>query len=357
MYSSISWPGILIIIQLAVFPHFTNAQAGLVAEYFNDTELKNVVLKRVESRPYLNYFKATPAPGVNGEYFSARWTGLITSPLSGDFTFSVRADDGVRLWIDDKLVIDAWIEQEATNYNRSVLLEKDKQYKIKVEYYNSWRHSVFMLSWETPDDGFSVFGYNFFRTRKEIPASAFSLEKEKPLVTGESVGVPVQEVSVTQNEKNTPAAPADRGDNKIAKKPVVHGAVVRDSLKKSMPVSTIAVNELIEFKSVRFVLSKYELLEGSYAELDSIAAYLKRNARLKIKIIGHTDYEGNWTANYKLSQQRANAVADYFKSKGIAAERVFVEAMGSSKPLVHDEKPQNREANRRVEFMLIDEEH
>jgi outer membrane protein OmpA-like peptidoglycan-associated protein len=113
------------------------------------------------------------------------------------------------------------------------------------------------------------------------------------------------------------------------------------------------VNEFIRLKSVRFVLSKYEFLEGSFQELDTIAEYLKKHPNLKIKIVGHADYEGNWTANHTLSKQRANAVADYLKGKGIAEQRVVVEAMGASQPIVRDADPQNREENRRVEFMLI----
>jgi outer membrane protein OmpA-like peptidoglycan-associated protein len=352
MYSLKSWLKIFVFVPLVIHPYFTNAQRGLVAEYFNDTEFKNPVLTRVESTPFLNYYKESPAPGVNKEYFSARWTGRITAPASGDFTFSLRADDGVRLWIDEKILIDAWREQEATTYEGSIALEKNKQYKIKIEYYNSWLHSVLMLSWETPEDGFTFLGYSFFRSLKEVPASAYSVDTSKPVSQKEATAIPIQKVIARQDTKSQSVVLPTTIKDKSPRKPEER-RIASDSIKKMTSGSMIAINEIVELKSVRFVLSKYELLEGSYEELDTIAAYLKKYPHLRIKIIGHTDYEGNWTANYTLSKQRANAVADYLKANGIADQRIFVEAMGSSKPIVRDDKPENREQNRRVEFILI----
>ena len=349
MYSVKSWLTFVVFFQFTMLPHLVSAQQGVVAEYFNDTKLKNRVLTRVESKPYLNYLRESPAPEVSDQYFSTRWTTILTAPVSGEFIFSLRADDGVRLWIDGKIVIDAWRDQEVTTYKGSIFLEKLRQYKLEIEYYNSILHSVLMLSWGTPEDGFSIFGYNFFATLKEIPSSVFSVDSTA--LPKRTITSPVQKVISKPVSKNQKTAPPVSVGDKNPKMPVKQSIRLDDSLSKAEPV--IAVNTLIKLKSVRFVLSKYELLEGSYVELDAIVVYMKNHPTLKIKIVGHTDYEGNWTANYTLSKQRANAVADYFRAKGIVADRLLVEAMGSSKPIVFDDNPQNREENRRVEFMLI----
>lgn len=340
---------IIVLYLLTFLPHFLTAQGGLVAEYFNDTELKNVVLTRIESKPYLNYYKERPAAGVNAEYFSARYTGLITAPVSGEYTFSISADDGVRLWINNTKLIDAWVEQEATSYTASITLEQDKKYKIKIEYYNSWLHSVLMLSWETPEDGISLFGYNFFRSRKEVPSSAYTVDVTETVVIKPAASVQPVNDKPAKTNSTIASSPA----NRTLPKKITGQQTRSDSLQSPIKERMIAVNEFIRLKSVRFVLSKAELLEGSFQELDTIANYMITHPALKIKIVGHADYEGDWTANRLLSKQRANAVADYFKSKGVVAERVVVEAMGASQPIVRDNNPQNREANRRVEFMLI----
>ncbi len=353
MYPNKSRLKIIVFLLFANLPHYTNAQSGVVAEYFNDVELKNKVLTRVESKPYLNGYKSSPAPGVNGEYFSARWTTVITAPLSGEFLFLLRGDDGIRLWIDNTLIIDAWRLQEATTHSSSIVLEKGKQYKIKIEYFNAMLHSVLMLSWEIPEGGFSFLGYNFFRPQAEVPVSVYSVDAQQPAVQKETTAVPEQKVAARPVTKKTSVTSTPPVKEKKITKPEEDRINPDDSLQNATNGSMIAINELITLRSVRFVLSKPELLEGSYKELDAMVAYLKKYPQLKIKIIGHTDYEGNWNANYTLSQQRANAVADYLKANGIAEQRVFVEAMGASKPVVIDDQPQNREENRRVEFMLI----
>jgi outer membrane protein OmpA-like peptidoglycan-associated protein len=349
IYSFKSWLTFVAIFQIAILPQMGSAQHGLVAEYFNDIKLENRVLMRVESRPYLNYLRERPAPGINPQYFSTRWTTIITAPLSGEYIFSVRADDGVRLWIGEKILIDAWRDQIATTYKESIFLEKDQEYKLKVEYYNSILHSVLILSWGTPEDGFSIFGYNFFATQTEIPSSVFSVDST--ILPKETIAAPPQKVFSKPVTKNQKAASAMADRDKNPKMPGDRIIRVDDSLSKESP--EIAVNKLIKLKSVRFELSKCELLESSHEELDAIVVYMKGHPHLKIKIIGHTDYEGNWTANYTLSKQRTNVIADYLKANGIAADRLITEAMGESKPIVFDDNPQNREENRRVEFMLM----
>src|SRR5688572_11701641 len=76
-----------------------SSQTGIRADYFSDITLTNPILSRTESRPYFDYYLESPAPGVNAENFSVRWTGKITAPYSGEYKFVVRCDDGVRLWI------------------------------------------------------------------------------------------------------------------------------------------------------------------------------------------------------------------------------------------------------------------
>ena len=51
---------------------------------------------------------SSPDPSVDSETFSVRWTGQVQALYSEMYTFYVRADEGVRLWIDGQLVIDHW---------------------------------------------------------------------------------------------------------------------------------------------------------------------------------------------------------------------------------------------------------
>lgn len=115
---------------------------------------------------------------------------------------------------------------------------------------------------------------------------------------------------------------------------------------------TLDAGKLFELNSAR--------LAGPSAELDAFAAALKANPDIaKVTITGHTDQLGSAAYNRGLSQRRANSVKAYLVSKGIAANRLVAQGVGSTK-LVKDCKEPNRAAmitcgapNRRVEVEPI----
>ena len=112
-----------------------DGQAGLKAEYFNNTDLSgDPVLTRYETDVYHNWEYGKPADGVNDNNFSVRWTGSITVG-DEDVRIAVRTDDGVRLWIDGTLVIDIWSSINNVNNIAPVLLEAGSTHDIRIEYY------------------------------------------------------------------------------------------------------------------------------------------------------------------------------------------------------------------------------
>ncbi|BAY20462.1 putative peptidase [Calothrix sp. NIES-2100] len=117
------------------------------AEYFNNRSLSgNPSFKQVEDRIYHQWGTGGPGNGVANDNFSARWTGLYNF-AAGSYFFRAIADDGVRLWIDDNLVIDAWKDQGATNYGFNRFLS-DGLHRIKVEYYENGADAITNVWWE-----------------------------------------------------------------------------------------------------------------------------------------------------------------------------------------------------------------
>lgn len=92
----------------------------------------------------------------------------------------------------------------------------------------------------------------------------------------------------------------------------------------------------------------------SYGSVKEIAAVLNENADVKIKIVGHTDSDGNDALNLDLSKRRAAAVKNYLvKEFGIAGERIQTDGMGEQQPVAANDKPENKAKNRRVEFIKL----
>ncbi|MFC3748871.1 glycosyl hydrolase [Paenibacillus sp. GCM10012306] len=127
------------------------ATNGLTGEYFNNAELMGKpALIRHDSLIDFNWHGGSPAAGIGVDTFSVRWKGKIKPPSSGDYTFSVSADDGVRLWVGGKLIIDSWENRSGMDRTGSMKLRKDTLYDIKVEYYENRGDASISLKWAGP---------------------------------------------------------------------------------------------------------------------------------------------------------------------------------------------------------------
>ncbi len=91
-------------------------QSGWNAQYFNTTDLSGpVVFQRVERKPCWNCGFNSPAPGVNADFFSARWT-TTSNAVGGNYRVSIKSDDGARVFVDGVQVLNAWQVQSASGF-------------------------------------------------------------------------------------------------------------------------------------------------------------------------------------------------------------------------------------------------
>lgn len=92
----------------------------------------------------------------------------------------------------------------------------------------------------------------------------------------------------------------------------------------------------------------------SYGSVKEIAAVLQENPDVRIKVVGHTDSDGDDALNLDLSKRRAAAVKRFLEKEfGIATDRVQTDGMGEQQPVASNDKPENKAKNRRVEFIKL----
>lgn len=105
---------------------------------------------------------------------------------------------------------------------------------------------------------------------------------------------------------------------------------------------------------ILFDVNASTIKASSYGTLKDIAGILKENVDLKVKIIGHTDNDGNDASNLELSKKRANAVKDFFvKEFGIDESRMQTDGKGETQPIAPNTSAEGKAQNRRVEFIKI----
>jgi beta-glucosidase len=122
---------------------------GLHGEYFNNITLTGKpVLTRVDEAIHFQWTLYSPDPEkINYDFFSARWTGKIHSPATGNYKIGIDGNDGYRLFINNKLLIDNWKKQTYSTRLVNYYFEKGKDYDIRIEYFEPAGNAWFGLIW------------------------------------------------------------------------------------------------------------------------------------------------------------------------------------------------------------------
>lgn len=121
------------------------------AEYYNNRNLKgDPVLVRNETKIKHNWKQDSPAAGVSADNFSARWTRKVDFK-KGTYLFSALVDDGIRLWVDDTLVIDSWKDGSSRLIEVEHKISKGK-HQVEIEYFEHQGDARIEVSWEQKEE-------------------------------------------------------------------------------------------------------------------------------------------------------------------------------------------------------------
>ncbi len=120
---------------------------GLMGKYFDNSDFTAQKLTLIDPIIDFNWGYGKPNSIMGSDTFSVRWTGFVQPKYTGEWTFHATADDGVRLWVNDQLLIDKWIDQVGTEYRAKINLNAGQKYSIKMEYYENGGDTVAKLAW------------------------------------------------------------------------------------------------------------------------------------------------------------------------------------------------------------------
>ncbi len=137
---------------------------GLLGTYFRTNHLSEPALVRLDPVIDFDWMCEEPAAGI-AHPFSVRWSGFIEARFAETYRFYLPSDDGVRLWIDDRLVFDNWgIQSFIDNERRyGVFTFADDRLRVplRLEYFEQFSLAAVRLSWASPN-----------QAREVVPASA-----------------------------------------------------------------------------------------------------------------------------------------------------------------------------------------
>ncbi len=126
--------------------------ASWTAEYYNNPTLAgSPTFTQIESTINYNWGYNSPAPDLlPADYFGARWTSYPTFS-AGTYQFVIHADDGVRLWVDSLLLIDAWFDSGYTPPNVATATLGAGQHTVRVEFYERTEVAAIQVQWMRVD--------------------------------------------------------------------------------------------------------------------------------------------------------------------------------------------------------------
>ena len=154
---------------VVIYPSPTAKGTGLTGQYFTNASSTyassanfnpaNLITNRLD--PVINFVwgnNTSPIPNGGG-YYCVRWTGQVQPQYSETYYFDAYTDDGVKLWVNDQLIIDSWKAQSAHVYG-SIPLQGGVRYNIKMEYFQQTGSAQAHLSWYSADQSEQIIPSN-----------------------------------------------------------------------------------------------------------------------------------------------------------------------------------------------------
>ena len=121
------------------------------------------------------------------------------------------------------------------------------------------------------------------------------------------------------------------------------------------PLVVAAVGKTTQLRAIQFVQSKPELLPDAMPALEQLLQFLQGKPTAEIELSGHTDNQGDFDENLRLSKQRVEVVKEYLVKNGIAASRITTRGYGPTRPIASNNTEATRQLNRRVEMIVVKE--
>lgn len=136
--------------EVSITPNTASAIGnGLTATYYNSLNFTNPALTRIDPQINFSWLNSSPANEVGADDFTVRWTGKIEPQTSGTYIFYTTSDDGVRLWVNNQLIIDNWTNHGDTEDRGTIALQGGQQYDIKMEFYEREGYATAKLEWSS----------------------------------------------------------------------------------------------------------------------------------------------------------------------------------------------------------------
>ncbi|HVF42305.1 MAG TPA: LamG-like jellyroll fold domain-containing protein, partial [Pyrinomonadaceae bacterium] len=125
------------------------AAQGLTGRYYDNIDFTGAEIVRVDPVVNFNWDTGSPDASMGSDQFSVRWTGQVQAQTTEDYTFYTFSDDGVRLYVNNQLVINNWTDHAPVENSAVFPMAAGQKYDIRVECYENGGGALMALSWSS----------------------------------------------------------------------------------------------------------------------------------------------------------------------------------------------------------------
>jgi hypothetical protein len=135
---------------LACMPPILGTGTGLTAQYFDNSDFTGTQVTRTDATIDWSFGEGTPDPKLDADNFSVRWTGQLQPVTSGPYTFIADYNDGMRMFLDDRVVMYRWGPHitDATE-SATVMLDACRTYDLRFEFFDQGSAATARLAWRS----------------------------------------------------------------------------------------------------------------------------------------------------------------------------------------------------------------
>ena len=126
-----------------------SARHGLLGTYYRNAEFSGATSTRIDPTIDFNWSEREPLPGFSRTNLSVHWSGQVKADYSEEYKFYVFANDGVRLWVDDKLLIDRVEQSWVTENMGSLPLVAGEKYDLRLQLQSRSAGAAARLMWSS----------------------------------------------------------------------------------------------------------------------------------------------------------------------------------------------------------------
>lgn len=254
---------------------------GLLGLYFNETDHTGPFKMRYDSTIDFDWGESAPFLGMNSDRFSVRWIGSVVPQTTEHYTFHTVTDDGVRLFINTNLVLEAWKEEFLNLASIPMVLYAGRRYDFRMEVFDNTARAMAKLYWSSPSIPRSIIPKAcFFPGSPPDPATALAYLRVPAgivLVDGSIVARRVQSADESSVKLNSASLPAFSTIN-IAR--LMFSSMTADSLGVLQPNRT---GLLLQNKD--FIEGEFRGLKDNRVRVYSVLFGVKTFDQAKVTVV------------------------------------------------------------------------